>query len=67
MRGLRFLFQRGKSERLNATYHFTFTGQQELNAAVVICDKALRVSEGHEGSADLRLIADSQTWLRFFA
>jgi putative sterol carrier protein len=63
--GLPFLFQRGKSDGLNATDHFTFTGQEELNATVVICDRTLRVSEGHKGSADLRLIADSQTWLRF--
>ena len=63
--GLPLLFQRGKSEGLNATYHFTFTGQEELNSTVVICDKTLRVSEGHKGSADLRLIAASQTWLGF--
>jgi putative sterol carrier protein len=25
----------------------------------------LQVSEGHNGQADLRLTADSQTWLRF--
>jgi transposase InsO family protein len=30
--GLNFVFQRGKSEGLNATYHFTFTGQEEVKA-----------------------------------
>jgi ferredoxin len=65
LRGLSFVFQRGKSEGLNATYHFTFTGQEELRATVVIRNKTLEVSEGHAGTADLRMTADSQTWLRF--
>jgi len=65
LRGLPFVFQRGRSEGLNATYHFTFTGQEELKATVVIRNKTLQVSEGHTGTANLRMIADSQTWLRF--
>jgi ferredoxin len=63
--GLPFVFQRGRSEGVNATFHLTFTGQEELNATVVIQNKILQVSEGHTGTANLRLIADSQTWLRF--
>ena len=55
----------GRSEGLNATYHFTFTGHEELKATVVIQNKTLQVSEGHTGTPNLRLIADSQTWLRF--
>jgi hypothetical protein len=65
LRGLPFVFQRGQSEGLNATYHFTFTGEEELKATVVIRNKTLQVSEGHTGAADLRMTADSQTWLRF--
>jgi ferredoxin len=65
LRGLNFVFQRGKSEGVNATYHFTFTGQEEVKATVVIRDKALSVSDGHSGVADLGLTADSETWLRF--
>jgi hypothetical protein len=65
LRGMPFVFQRGRSEGLNATYHFTFTGQEELKATVVIRNKTLQVSEGHTGVADLRMTADSQTWLRF--
>jgi Fe-S-cluster-containing hydrogenase component 2 len=65
LRGLAFVFQRGRSEGLNATYHFTFTGQEQLQATVVIRDKTLQVSEDHTGAADLRITADSQTWLRF--
>jgi ferredoxin len=65
LRGLPFVFQRGRSEGLDATYHFTFTGQEELKATVVIRDKMLQVSEGHTGLANLWVTADSKTWLRF--
>jgi NAD-dependent dihydropyrimidine dehydrogenase PreA subunit len=65
LRGLNFVFQRGKSEGLNATYHFTFTGPEQVNATVVIGDKKLTVSDGHIGVPDFRLAADSDTWLRF--
>ena len=65
LRGLNFVFQRGKSEGVNATYHFTFTGREEVKATVVIRDRKLTVSDGHLGTSDFRLSADSQTWLRF--
>jgi len=65
LRGLNFTFQRGKSEGLNATYHFTFNGQEQLNATVVIRNKKLEISDGHIGTPDFRLTADSQTWLSF--
>jgi NAD-dependent dihydropyrimidine dehydrogenase PreA subunit len=65
LRGLPWVFQRGRSEGLNAIYHFTFTDPEELKATVVIRNKTLEVSEGHTGVADLRVKADSQTWLRF--
>jgi NAD-dependent dihydropyrimidine dehydrogenase PreA subunit len=65
LRGLPLVFQRGKAEGLHATYHFTFTGQDELKATVVIRNRTLQVAEGHTGAPDLRLTADSQTWLRF--
>jgi putative sterol carrier protein len=62
---LSFVFQAGKSEGLDATYQFTFTGKEELKATVVIRDRKLHLSEGHTGNANLRIIADSETWLRF--
>jgi ferredoxin len=65
LRGLNLVFQRGKSEGLNATYHFTFTGQEEVKATVVIRDQKVAVSDGHLGTPDFRLTSDSQTWLRF--
>ncbi len=65
LRGLPLVFQRGKSEGLNATYHFTFTGQEEVKATVLIRNKTLQVSDGHTGSANLRITADTETWVRF--
>jgi ferredoxin len=65
LRGLPLVYQRGRSEGLNATYHFTFTGREELKATVLIQNKTLQVSEGHAGVASLQVIADSETWLRF--
>src|SRR6516162_1823382 len=64
LRGLNFVFQRGKSAGLNATYHFTFTGEEQVKATVVIHDQKLEVSDGHTGTPDFQLTADSQTWLR---
>jgi ferredoxin len=65
LRGLSFVFQAGKSEGLDATYHFTFRGKEEMEATVMIRDGKLHLSEGHSGKANLRITADSETWLRF--
>ena len=63
--GLRLVFQRDQAAGLDATYHFTFTGEEEREATVVIRDKTLQVDEGHVGKADLRVTADARTWLGF--
>lgn len=65
--GMPHTFQRGQSEGLNAVFHFTFTGAEPRTATVVIRDRTLRVADGHEGTPDLRLTADSETWLGFLA
>jgi ferredoxin len=65
LNGLPLVFQRGCAKDLSATYHFTFTGREDLSATVSIADKTLRVAEGHQGVADLKITADSETWLRF--
>ena len=48
-------------------YHFTFTGKEEKEATVTIRNGALQVEDGHIGAADLRVTADSETWLGFLA
>jgi alkyl sulfatase BDS1-like metallo-beta-lactamase superfamily hydrolase len=65
--GLRLTFQRGKATNLNAVYHFTFTGKEEKQATVIIRDGALQVESGHQGKGDIRITADSETWLGFLA
>ncbi len=67
LRGLPHVFQRGQSKGLDATYHFTFTGRESARATVVIRHQQLRVLEGHQGTAGLRVTADSATWLKFVA
>jgi NAD-dependent dihydropyrimidine dehydrogenase PreA subunit len=65
--GMPVVFQRGRSAGLDATYHFAFTGHEQRDVTVVIRDGTLRVSEGHAGQADLRVVADSRSWLAMLA
>jgi hypothetical protein len=67
LQSLPLLFQPGQAEGLNATYHFTFTGAEDVKGSVVIREKTLEVQEGHVGQPDLRVEADSETWVRFLA
>jgi hypothetical protein len=65
--GLQHIFQPNKSEGLSATYHFTFTGEEQADATITIKNKSLFVKTGHEGTADLHVTADSRAWLKFLA
>ncbi|VAX24891.1 Iron-sulfur cluster-binding protein [hydrothermal vent metagenome] len=65
--GASWLFQRGRSEGLDATYHFTFTGAEQAEATIMIKNKTIDIKKGHQGDADLHITADSQTWLGFLA
>jgi ferredoxin/putative sterol carrier protein len=64
---LPYSFQGQASAGLQATYHFTFTGEDECRATVVIADKKIQVQEGHLGTADLVVTADSRTWIGIVA
>jgi ferredoxin len=67
LRGLSLSFQSGRSEKLNAVYHFTFTGQENRKATVAIRDQTVRVDDGHQGTPDLHIIADTYAWMAFLA
>lgn len=67
LRGLSLVFQRDQAKALNATYHFTFTGEEERRATVIVRNRALTVAEDHIGTPDLCVTADTRTWLRFLA
>ncbi len=65
--GLKLSFQREASRGLAATYHFTFTGREPAEATVVIRDRTIAVHTGHVGEAQVRITADSETWLGYLA
>jgi NAD-dependent dihydropyrimidine dehydrogenase PreA subunit len=65
--GLRLTFQPGQSLKLNAVYHFVFTGKEPKEASVTIRHGVLTVQDGLQGEADLRVTADSETFLGFVA
>lgn len=67
LQSLPLVFQRNQSEGLNATFHFTFTGEESCKGTAVIRDKTIQVQDDHVGKADLHLMADSRTWLQFLA
>ena len=67
LQSLPIVFQRGQSDGIDSTYHFTFKGAEECIATVVIRNKSIEVMEGHVGTADMHLTADSQTWVAFLA
>lgn len=65
LRGVKLNFQPNKSAGLNAVYHFTFTGDAQQQATIVVRNQQLSVADGHVGEANLHITADAQTWLGF--
>jgi len=63
LRGLPFTFQKVGATGLNARYHFTFTGKESAAATIVISEQKLDVLEGHIGTSDVSVTAESDTWL----
>ena len=61
---MRHGFQPGQSKGLSARYHFHFTGTEKAECTVEIKDEKIRVTEGIEGTCDLRITASSRGWLR---
>ena len=57
LNGWPHVFQRGKSKRLNVTYHFIFTGAEKIEATVIIRDQNVEVLERRSG----------RVWLEFLA
>lgn len=67
LNGLPLVFQRHQTEGIDATYHFTFTGNEDIKATILIRNQNIEVRDGHIGAADLHITADSRTWLGFLA
>jgi hypothetical protein len=67
LRGMPLAFQRHAAGNLDATYHFTFTGDEAVEATVAIRSGTIAVENGLNGRPDIHVIADSATWLGFLA
>ncbi len=67
LEGLPLVFQPKKSAGVDATYHFTFTGDEHRKATVVIRNMKIDVQAGHAGRAGIHITADTKTWLGFLA
>jgi len=65
LRSLPLVFNPGHAKGLDAIYHFTFTGAERAQATITIRGKQLTVEAGHIGEPNLRVTADSTTWLGF--
>lgn len=67
LKALPLIFQPGRSDGLEAVYHFTFTGESPCEGTVEIKHRKVSISDGHVGSADLHVTADSRTWLNMLS
>jgi putative sterol carrier protein len=65
--GMQVSFQRHAAGKLAATYHFVFTGKESAEATVTIHDGKITVESGLLGKPNIKVIADSETWLGFLA
>jgi ferredoxin len=65
--GMPLAFQRHAAGKLDATYHFVFTGNEPAVATVTIRNGKLTVDNELIGKANIKVIADSETWLGFLA
>lgn len=63
LNGLPLTFQRGQAGALDAVYHFVFTGREPAEATIVIRNKTISVKRGLINKPDLRVTADSASWL----
>lgn len=65
--GMPVAFQRQAAGKLNAIYHFVFTGKEPAEATVIIREGKLTVQNGLHDKANIKVVADSETWLGFLA
>jgi ferredoxin len=67
LQGMPHSFQRHAAGKLDATYHFVFTGSEEVEATVAIRSGKLTIENGLHGRPNIRVTADAETWLDFLA
>ena len=67
LQGMPLTFQRHAAGKLDATYHFVFTGSEQTEATVTIRAGKVTVESGLLGKPNFKVMADSETWLGFLA
>ena len=60
-------FQRHAAVKLDAVYHFVFTGSEPVEATVVIRSGKITIESGLQGQPNIKVTADAETWLGFLA
>jgi hypothetical protein len=61
--GMQNSFQRQGAGKLNAIYHFTFTGEKVAEATVGIREGTIKIENGLNGDWNIDVVADGETWL----
>ena len=67
LQGMPHSFQRHAAGKLDATYHFVFTGSERVEATVVIRSGKISIQSGLQGQPNIKVTADAATWLGFLA
>ncbi|MBI3230424.1 MAG: SCP2 sterol-binding domain-containing protein [Burkholderiales bacterium] len=67
LQGMPNAFQRHAAGKLDATYHFVFTGSEQVETTVVIRAGKLTIENGLLGQPNIKVTADAETWLGFLA
>jgi len=67
LQGMPQTFQRYAAGKLDAKYHFVFTGSERAGATLTIRNGKLTVENGLLGEPNIKVTADSETWLGFLA
>jgi ferredoxin len=67
LEGMKNTFQRNAAGTLDAVYQFVFTGNEASEATVTIRAGKLTVEKGLLGEPNIKVTADSATWLGFLA
>lgn len=65
LRTLPLGFQPRRAAGIRVRYHFSFVGDEKIDATIAIDDGKLAIAGQHEGNADLHVTADARTWLGF--
>jgi len=65
--GMKNSFQRQAAGKLDAVFHFTFTGEKVTEASVTIREGTIKIETGLNGICNIHVVADGKTWLGFLA